>query len=137
MQAFSNMATPEQGGLWVTDAMYFEELINSGTNYKIIRLMMAATIKNKLMMLQQQRQQMIEAQTQSLNNSKLTADQSELQKYKAMKQIDFLYEQMMLPLTIAANSANNNSKTANNMVSQTHKASLKIHENMFQPQGKA
>ncbi len=137
MQAFSNMATTEQGGLWVTDAMYFEELIDSGTNYKIIRLMMAATIKNKLMTLQQQRQQMIEAQTQSLNNSKLTADQSELQKYKAMKQIDFLYEQMMLPLTIAANSANNNSKTANNMVSQTHKASLKIHENIFQPQGKA
>lgn len=130
MQAFSNMATPEQGGLWVTDAMYFEELINAGTNYKIIRLMMAATIKNKLSMLQQQRMAMIEAQTKSLNDSKLTADQSELQKYKAMKQIDYLYEQMMLPLTIAANNANNNNKTANNLVSQTHKTALKIRENM-------
>lgn len=123
-QAFSNMATPEQGGLWVTDALYFEELINNGTNFKIIRLMLSATIRQKMAMMQQQRMQMIDAQTKSLTDSKQSADMSELQKYAQMKKIDMLYEQFMTGQIVQREAADNNSKTGGKLATQSHKATL-------------
>lgn len=130
-QAFSNLATPEQGGLWVTDALRFVQMIDEGVNYKVINLLMAAAIKQKLQLLQQQRMELIQKQVDGNNQQNQNATQAELQVYGAKKQIDMMYEQFMTGEIIKRDSTDNNNKTQNKLVADTHKSGLKMREKLL------
>jgi hypothetical protein len=127
-QSFSNMAGPESGGLWVSAALKYQEMVNNGTNDKIIRIMMEAEQKKMLDILQQQKMQAI--QEQAKLNSQNTMDAAKAQLYlatqmSAIKQQEFTHE---INETIRLEQAKTQFKTENQAVIGQQKADHKQQE---------
>lgn len=127
-QAFSNMASPENGGLWVSAAVRYQQLNAAGVNMKLIRIMMEAEQRKALKAVNETRLEAIDRQAQANMQNMDAASQAELQKYAAEKKIDLLYEMGMTSELRKREMANINDKAAAKVYTDSHKSNLKIQE---------
>ncbi len=127
-QAFANMASPEQGGLWATDAWQFEEDINAGVSLKLIRLKMISVIRERLNFLQKQRMEMIDRQVRGNMQTQADATKQALTMEQEATRLRMIEAAFNADQTIRINNANNSSKTGNAMVKDVQKSHLKMNE---------
>lgn len=130
-QSFSSVATPESGGLWVSAAIRFQQMVDAGVNMKLIRIIMEAEQRKALAMVQQNKQAAIQQQGEQNIQANQIAQKTELDVYGQKKQIDLQYEQQMTMEIIKREQAGNDNKTQNKIVADTHKSGLKIQEKQF------
>ncbi len=131
-QAFANMASPEQGGLWSIEYLAFEEMISNGTNMKIVRLLMGSMMKQKLEFLQQQKMELIDRQVAGNMQSQDQAIKGKLTADQEATRLKMMYESFMTGEINKRNQFLNNNKTGNNIITQTHKSGLKIQESIIE-----
>ena len=131
MQAFSNQASPEQGGLWVTDAMNITEKLKAGVNMKLLRLEMTSIIKNRLAFLQQQKTDMINQQVQGNNQSQAAATDAATKAKQEETRLQMLLISHQADEDIRVNSAVAPVKGSIKMQTDQNKANLKIRDKMF------
>lgn len=127
-QAFASMASPEQGGLWVDSMLLFNEMIDHGTNMKIVRLLMQARQKEMLEFIQQQKQQLIQEQSQANAQAQQGAAQQQLQQEQAMSQMRMQEDEAKANQQIRINQSLINEKTIGKIVTDSHKSGLKLQE---------
>lgn len=131
-QSFSNMASPESGGLWVSAALKFQQMVNSGVNEKIIRLMMEAEQKKALDMLQQQKIQAIQEQAKVNNENTMTASQAKIEEAKVMAAIENEQYTHKINEDIRLAAAQSQFRTDNQLVTGQAKSSHKINEKIVE-----
>lgn len=85
--SFSTMASPESGGLWVQDALMFQQYVDAGMDMELIRLLMNAKQKENLAAVQQMKERAIQMQNQGIAQTQQMAAQSELEKEKMLSQL--------------------------------------------------
>ena len=129
-QAFTNMASPEQGGLWAADTLYFEQMIDAGVSMKIVRLIMEARQRQNLKALNDAKQQSMEMQGQLNDQNMKLASKVKAEEYKQEKATDLEYEQALTIEIIKRNNADNVNKTQNKLATDTNKSQLKRMENV-------
>ena len=86
-QSFANMATPEQGGTWVSDALHFQEMVDNGVDMELIRLLMTAKQKANLKEVQQMKERAIQLQTQGNQQNLMAASQAKIQEEQQLSQM--------------------------------------------------
>ncbi len=86
-QSFSNMASPEQGGLWVADALEFQQMIDNGMDMELVRLLMTARQNANLKRVQEQKERAIQLQTKGNAENLQMANQQEMEKEKMLADI--------------------------------------------------
>lgn len=80
MQSFSTMASPEQGGLWVQDALMFQQYVDEGMDMELIRLMMNAKQRENLAKVQEMKDRSIQLQAKGNQENLQAASQSKMQE---------------------------------------------------------
>jgi hypothetical protein len=133
-QSFASLATPQDGGLWVGDVLHFSQLVDSGTNMKLVRVMMEARQKENLKKVQEAQLQNIQAQGEINSKNTQDAEQAKLMAYSETKKIDLLYEQGLTAEIIKRTNAEVAAKTQAKLVDQEHKSGLKVNEEVVKSQ---
>lgn len=127
-QSFSNMASPENGGLWVSAAIRYQQLNNAGVNMKLIRIMMEAEQRKALKEVNNMRMEAIDRQAQANMQNADAVTQGAIQEYANKKKIDLLYETGLTSEIIKRNQAMTNDKTGSQVYTASVKSGLKIRE---------
>lgn len=130
-QAFSNTATPEQGGLWVTDAMLITKRLRSGVNMELLRLEMNAIIKNRLAFLQKQRQDLIAQQTQGNKDAQAAAQDAATKAKQEETRLQMLLTSHNTDEAIRLAQATANIKGSVKLMTDRNKSDLKLREQML------
>lgn len=128
LQAFANMASPEQGGLYLSSVLKFQSMNRAGVNMKLIRLMMDAEQRQMIKRLNDQKKQAIQEQGKINSQNTKDAAAGELETYRGKKAIDLQYEQMFTAEVIKRLDAEVAIMTDAKRGDQSHKSNLKINE---------
>jgi hypothetical protein len=130
-QSFANMATPEQGGTWVSDALHFQEMIDNGVDMELVRLMMTAKQKQNLATVQKMKNESIQLQTQGNQQNLMAASQAKLQEEQQLSQIRMQEMSHSTDEAIRLAAAQSQFRTENQAVINQQKAEHKNSNDML------
>lgn len=127
-QAFANLAGTEQGGLWVTDLLRFEEYVNAGLPFKLIRMMLAAVLEERMMKAQKDKMEMIDRQVQGNMQQQQQALSIEAQMEQMTTRNKMVFESFLTGEIIKRNNALAMSKGTAKIYTDSHHSQLKQQE---------
>jgi len=127
-QAFANLAGTEQGGLWVTDLLRFEEYVNAGLPFKLIRMMLAAVLEERMMKAQKDKMEMIDRQVQGNIQQQQQALSTEAQMEQMTTRNKMVFESFLTGEIIKRNNALAMSKGTAKIYTDSHHSQLKQQE---------
>lgn len=131
-QSFSNMASPESGGLWVSAALKYQSMVNRGVNDRLIRMMMEAEQKKALDLLQQQKMQMMQQQGHLNSQATQDAAQAEVMKEQSLSDLRKQEYTHQINEDIRLATVESNLKTQNQLVTQQQKSGDRINEKVVE-----
>lgn len=124
-QSFANMATPEQGGTWVSDALHFQEMIDNGVDMELVRLMMTTKQKQNLAVVQKMKNESIQLQTQGNKETAQVAVAAEIDKEVKLSEIRKQELTWQTNEAIRLEKAKSEFKTENQIVTNQQKSEQK------------
>ena len=130
-QSFASMASPEQGGLWLDSVIKFQRMLEGGVDMEIIQLMMAAEQKQKLAMVQANKERAIQLQTQGNAQNLQQASEAKLQEQLQSAQIEKDLVTHQTNEAIRLEAAKSKFRTDNQVIVNQQKAEHKQNETLL------
>lgn len=129
---FSSLGDPTQGSLYAPDLLYLEQLIDGGTNLKIVALIASYFHKRNMKQMQEAKMQDIQANAESQKGISATASQIKMQEEQQLSAIRMQEDDHKTDNLIRLKQAESQFRTENQVVTAQQKSENKKSESVLE-----
>jgi len=134
---FSSLGDPTQGSLYAPDLLYLEQLIDGGTNLKIVSLIASYFHKRNLKQMQEDKMRDIQANAESQKSIAAAASQMKIAEAQELAKLEVMTYNAKVDADIRLAQAQSQFKTENQLITgqakSEHKKTEKVLDKTLEP----